>query len=108
MLESIAQLKQRQLTILLIEHKLTLVMQLSDRVMVMDNGQKIAEGAPEVVRNAPASSRPISATSNMAEMPPSQRVTWVLNCRRSARSWIRARLRHDHGDVGSAAAIAGC
>jgi branched-chain amino acid transport system ATP-binding protein len=38
---------------LLIEHKLSLVMQLSDRVIVMDNGQKIAEGAPETVRNDP-------------------------------------------------------
>jgi len=38
---------------LLIEHKLSLVMELSDRVIVMDNGQKIAEGVPEVVRNDP-------------------------------------------------------
>jgi branched-chain amino acid transport system ATP-binding protein len=34
-------LKQRGLTILLIEHKLELVMQLSDRVVVMDDGRKI-------------------------------------------------------------------
>ncbi len=53
MLEFIYTLKRRGLTILLIEHKLSLVMQLSDRVMVMDNGQKIAEGAPEAVRNDP-------------------------------------------------------
>ena len=36
--------------LVLIEHKLSLVMQLSDRVIVLDNGQKIAEGAPEAVR----------------------------------------------------------
>lgn len=53
MLEFIHTLKQRGLTILLIEHKLSLVMQLSDRVVAMDNGQKIAEGAPETVRNDP-------------------------------------------------------
>ncbi len=53
MLELIQTLKQRGLTILLIEHKLSLVMQLSDRVAVLDNGQKIAEGAPEVIRNDP-------------------------------------------------------
>jgi branched-chain amino acid transport system ATP-binding protein len=46
-------LKTRNLTILLIEHKLSLVMELSDRVIVMDNGQKIAEGKPHDVRNAP-------------------------------------------------------
>jgi branched-chain amino acid transport system ATP-binding protein len=51
MLEFIRSLKDRGLTILLIEHKLSLVLQLSDRVVVMDNGQKIAEGAPETVRN---------------------------------------------------------
>lgn len=49
-LEFIRALKQRGLTILLIEHKLALVMALSDRVVVMDNGQKIAEGSPEAVR----------------------------------------------------------
>jgi branched-chain amino acid transport system ATP-binding protein len=49
----IGQLKQRGLTILLIEHKLELVMQLSDRVIVIDNGQKIAEGRPEAVRSDP-------------------------------------------------------
>ena len=51
MLEFIRQLKQQGMTIVLIEHKLSLVMELSDRVVVMDNGQKIAEGAPEAVRH---------------------------------------------------------
>jgi branched-chain amino acid transport system ATP-binding protein len=53
MLEFIRGLKAQGLTILLIEHKLSLVMELSDRVIVMDNGQKIAEGAPEAVRDDP-------------------------------------------------------
>jgi branched-chain amino acid transport system ATP-binding protein len=53
MLAFIRQLKQEGLTILLIEHKLSLVMQLSDRVVVMDNGQKIAEGSPEAIRSDP-------------------------------------------------------
>ncbi|BCX03661.1 MAG: ABC transporter ATP-binding protein [Candidatus Roseilinea sp.] len=52
-LEFIRALKQRGLTILLIEHKLSLVMQLSDRVIVMDDGRKIAEGVPQVVRDDP-------------------------------------------------------
>ncbi len=54
MLGIIRALKQRGLSILLIEHKLDLVMQLSDRVIVMDDGEKIAEGPPELVRNDPA------------------------------------------------------
>jgi branched-chain amino acid transport system ATP-binding protein len=51
MLEIIRRLKARGHTILLIEHKLDLVMQLSDRVVVLDDGSKIAEGLPEAVRN---------------------------------------------------------
>jgi len=54
MLAIIRTLKERGQTILLIEHKLELVMQLSDRVVVMDNGRKIAEGAPQAVRSDPA------------------------------------------------------
>jgi len=54
MLEIIRGLKARGQTILLIEHKLDLVMQLSDRVIVMDNGRKIAEGLPQQVRHDPA------------------------------------------------------
>jgi branched-chain amino acid transport system ATP-binding protein len=49
----IAGLKKEGLTILLIEHKLDMVMQLSDRVVVMDEGRKIAEGPGDVVRNDP-------------------------------------------------------
>jgi branched-chain amino acid transport system ATP-binding protein len=49
----VAELKAEGLTILLIEHKLEMVMRLSDRVIVMDEGKKIAEGAGEMVRNDP-------------------------------------------------------
>jgi branched-chain amino acid transport system ATP-binding protein len=54
MLDIIRMLKDGGQTILLIEHKLDLVMQLSDRVVVMDDGIKIAEGLPDVVRRDPA------------------------------------------------------
>ena len=47
----VADLKAEGLTILLIEHKLDMVMRLSDRVVVMDDGKKIAEGSGEDVRN---------------------------------------------------------
>jgi branched-chain amino acid transport system ATP-binding protein len=49
MLEIIRGLKHTGLTIALIEHKLDLVMQLCDRVIVMDDGAKIAEGLPAEV-----------------------------------------------------------
>jgi len=53
MLEIIRTLKGK-FTILLIEHKLDLVMRLSDRVIVMDDGKKIAEGRPQAVAADPA------------------------------------------------------
>ena len=44
--------KERGLTILLVEHHMSLVMQVSDKVVVLDFGRKIAEGTPaEVQRN---------------------------------------------------------
>lgn len=53
LLEFIRQLKASGLTILLIEHKLDLVMQLSDRIVVMDEGSKIAEGLPADIAAQP-------------------------------------------------------
>jgi branched-chain amino acid transport system ATP-binding protein len=49
----IGDLKKTGLTIVLIEHKLDMVMQLSDRVIVMDEGHVIANGKPADVRNDP-------------------------------------------------------
>jgi branched-chain amino acid transport system ATP-binding protein len=40
-------------TIILIEHDMRLVMGISDRVIVLDHGVKIAEGLPEDVKNDP-------------------------------------------------------
>ncbi len=41
------------LSILLIEHDMRVVMGISDRVSVLDHGEKIAEGTPEQVQNDP-------------------------------------------------------
>jgi len=40
-------------SILLIEHDMSLVMEISDHIVVLDHGVKIADGTPEQVRNDP-------------------------------------------------------
>jgi branched-chain amino acid transport system permease protein len=49
----IRSMRDRGLTILLIEHHMPLVMEISDRVIVMDHGVKIAEGLPKEVHSNP-------------------------------------------------------
>ena len=42
-----------KLTVLLVEHHMNLVMRVSDKVVALDFGRKIADGAPSVVQNNP-------------------------------------------------------
>jgi branched-chain amino acid transport system ATP-binding protein len=43
--------EEQDVTVVLIEHDMGIVMDISDRVAVLDFGEKIAEGAPKEVRN---------------------------------------------------------
>ena len=51
LVETLRDVKKRfSLTLLIIEHQMGLVLSLSDRVVVMDFGEKIMEGPPEEVK----------------------------------------------------------
>jgi branched-chain amino acid transport system ATP-binding protein len=53
MMALIQKVRARRVSILLIEHKMKIVMNISDRIVVINYGQEIAEGPPqEVGRNA--------------------------------------------------------
>lgn len=55
--EGLAELMQKMvtkgITVCLIEHKMQMIMKLADKIMVLNYGEKIAEGTPEEIRNNP-------------------------------------------------------
>jgi ABC-type branched-subunit amino acid transport system ATPase component len=53
LMDLIRQIRDRGITVLLIEHHMSLVMGISDRVAVLDYGVKIAEGTPAEVSRDP-------------------------------------------------------
>ena len=53
LMDQIRSLRDLGVTVLLIEHKLELVNTISDRVIVLDYGKKIAEGTPAEIQNDP-------------------------------------------------------
>jgi branched-chain amino acid transport system ATP-binding protein len=53
MLETIRAIRERGITILMIEHVMQAIMSISDRIIVLDYGQLIAAGPPEEVASNP-------------------------------------------------------
>ncbi|MBB4286881.1 ABC transporter ATP-binding protein [Roseospira goensis] len=52
--EVIVAVARAGVTVVLVEHDMKLVMGISDHILVLDYGRKLAEGTPEEVRNNPA------------------------------------------------------
>jgi branched-chain amino acid transport system ATP-binding protein len=53
LMDLIQEIRRRGITIFLIEHDMKVVMEVSERIVVLDYGQKIAEGPPQKVRTDP-------------------------------------------------------
>jgi branched-chain amino acid transport system permease protein len=51
LMDLVKALRAQGITIILIEHKLDVVMDVSDRIVVLDHGVKLAEGKPAQIRN---------------------------------------------------------
>ncbi len=54
LMELIRRIRQRGVTVLLIEHHMRVVMGVSDRICVLNFGKRIAQGTPDHIRNDPA------------------------------------------------------
>lgn len=54
LLDLLRRIGELGVALVLIEHDMGLVMQVSDRIVVLNFGKEIAEGSPDVVRNSPA------------------------------------------------------
>jgi branched-chain amino acid transport system ATP-binding protein len=53
MIQTVLKIREQGITIIMIEHLMKAVMNVSDRIVVLDYGIQIAEGNPEAIVNDP-------------------------------------------------------
>jgi branched-chain amino acid transport system ATP-binding protein len=52
--EALYRIRDKGVTIVVVEHDMGLVMEVSDEIVVLDRGRKIAEGPPRLIQKDPA------------------------------------------------------
>jgi branched-chain amino acid transport system ATP-binding protein len=53
MIQTVLKIREQGITIIMIEHLMKAMMNVSDRIVVLDYGMQIAEGSPETISNDP-------------------------------------------------------
>ena len=54
LVSTLYRIRDRGITVLVVEHDMGLVMEVSDEIVVLDRGRKIAEGPPRMIQKDPA------------------------------------------------------
>ena len=66
-IQLILEIKKRGLTQMVIEHDMKAIMRISDRIVVLNSGEKLAEGAPAGDRRQPGGDRPPTWASGSSD-----------------------------------------